>query len=156
MSGFFASCIKLGGRDASTRQPMPAEPDVAPATCAELAAQGYPRTDEEAEALISVVPSDATPLARKLIRGLRSGDLHVLEPVNHGSMPQEAAATTTAPLPRIGLTREEAAAAIGMSLDSFERHVQPTLRLVRLGRMRVVPVRELERWLGEHAGRALS
>lgn len=57
----------------------------------------------------------------------------------------------TAPIPRLALDREEAAASLGMSLDSFERHVQPTLRLVRLGRMRLVPVRELERWLAEHA-----
>jgi excisionase family DNA binding protein len=61
----------------------------------------------------------------------------------------------TAPTPRLALTREEAAAALGMSLDSFERHVQPTMRLVRLGRMRLVPIRELERWLEEHAGRTL-
>ena len=61
----------------------------------------------------------------------------------------------TAPIPRLALTREEAAAALGMSLDSFERHVQPTMRLVRLGRMRLVPIRELERWLEEHAGRTL-
>jgi hypothetical protein len=59
------------------------------------------------------------------------------------------------PIPRLALSREEAAAALGMSLDSFERHVQPTLRLVRLGRMRLVPVREIERWLEENAGRAV-
>jgi hypothetical protein len=57
----------------------------------------------------------------------------------------------TAPIPRLALCREEAAASLGMSLDSFERHVQPTLRLVRLGRMRLVPVRELERWLEQNA-----
>lgn len=62
----------------------------------------------------------------------------------------------TAPIPRLALTREEAAAAIGMSLDSFERHVQPTLRLVRLGRMRLVPVGELERWLEQNAARTLD
>jgi hypothetical protein len=62
--------------------------------------------------------------------------------------------TPTAPIPRLALTREEAAAALGMSLNSFERHVQPTIRLVRLGRMRLVPVQELGRWLGEHASRA--
>ncbi len=63
---------------------------------------------------------------------------------------------STAPIPRLALTREEAAAAIGMSVDSFERHVQPTLRLVRLGRMRLVPLRELERWLEDHAQRTLD
>lgn len=62
----------------------------------------------------------------------------------------------TAPIPRLALTREEAAASVGMSLDSFERHVQPTLRLVRLGRMRLVPVGELERWLAENAQRTLD
>lgn len=61
-----------------------------------------------------------------------------------------------AAIPRLALTREEAAASVGMSLDSFERHVQPTLRLVRLGRMRLVPISELERWLDEHAQRTLD
>jgi hypothetical protein len=61
-----------------------------------------------------------------------------------------------APVPRLALSREEAAASLGMSLDSFERHVQPTVRMVRLGRMRLVPVAELERWCVEHAGRAVS
>jgi len=61
-----------------------------------------------------------------------------------------------APIPRLALKREEAAAALGMGLDSFERHVQPTIRLVRLGRMRLVPIRELERWLDEHAERTLG
>ena len=53
----------------------------------------------------------------------------------------------TGPIPRLALDRSEAAAALGMSLDSFERHVQPTVRMVRLGRMRLVPISELERWL---------
>jgi hypothetical protein len=60
-----------------------------------------------------------------------------------------------APIPRMALSREEAAASLGMSIDSFERHVQPSLRMIRLGRMRLVPVRELERWADEQAERAL-
>ena len=60
------------------------------------------------------------------------------------------------PIPRLALTREEAAAAVGMSLDSFERHVQPHLRLLRLGRMRLVPVRELARWAEEQAERTIQ
>jgi hypothetical protein len=62
---------------------------------------------------------------------------------------------TLAPIPRLALTRDEAAAALGMSLDSFERHVQPTIRMCRLGRMRVVPIREIERWLDDNASRTL-
>ena len=57
----------------------------------------------------------------------------------------------TAPVPRIALTREEAAAALGMSLDSFEKYVQPHLRMIRRGRLRLVPVPELERWAAEAA-----
>jgi hypothetical protein len=38
----------------------------------------------------------------------------------------------TGPIPRLALSREEAAVSLGMSLDSFERHVQPTVRMVRL------------------------
>jgi hypothetical protein len=38
-----------------------------------------------------------------------------------------------------------------MSLDSFERHVQPDLRLIRRGRLRLVPVDELRRWATEQA-----
>ena len=60
-----------------------------------------------------------------------------------------------APIPRVALTREEAAAALGISLDSFERHVQPELRLIRRGRLRLVPVHELERWADGAAERTL-
>ena len=57
----------------------------------------------------------------------------------------------TAPVPRLALTREEAAASLGMSLDSFERHVQPSLRMIRRGRLRLVPIVELERWAEQEA-----
>jgi hypothetical protein len=60
-----------------------------------------------------------------------------------------------AAIPRITLTREDAAAALGMSLDSFERYVQPHLRLLRLGRMVLVPVGELRRWADDVAERAV-
>jgi hypothetical protein len=51
-----------------------------------------------------------------------------------------------APIPRVALSREDAAASLGMSLDSFERYVQPHVRIIRLGRMRRVAVAELEDW----------
>jgi hypothetical protein len=74
----------------------------------------------------------------------------------HDQPPTTPALTAIAPIPRLALTRPEAAAAIGMSLDSFERCVQPTIRLIRLGRMRLVPTNELERWLEDHAARTLD
>jgi excisionase family DNA binding protein len=57
---------------------------------------------------------------------------------------------------RLAFTRAEAAAAIGVSLDSFERYVQPELRLVRRGRLRLIPVAELSRWLEKNAARVLE
>lgn len=42
--------------------------------------------------------------------------------------------------------RKTAAKMLGMSLSHFERHVQPDLRLIYSGRLRLVPVYELERW----------
>ena len=44
---------------------------------------------------------------------------------------------------------------MGMSVDSFERHVQPDLRLIRRGKLRLVPVSELERWADRAAERVL-
>jgi hypothetical protein len=52
---------------------------------------------------------------------------------------------------RLAVTRAEAAHALGMSINSFERHVQPELRIVRRGKLRLIPVREIERWLEENA-----
>jgi hypothetical protein len=60
----------------------------------------------------------------------------------------------TQAIPRIALTREEAAASLGMSLDSWERYVQPEIKMLWLGRMRLVPVVELERWCERQAKRA--
>ena len=55
------------------------------------------------------------------------------------------------PVPRLLLTRREAAAALGMSLNHFARHVQPELKVVLSGQLVLIPVRELERWVQRHA-----
>lgn len=57
---------------------------------------------------------------------------------------------------RVTLTRPEAATALGISVDSFERHVQPELRLIRRGRMRLVPLAELKRWAERSASLTLD
>jgi excisionase family DNA binding protein len=54
-------------------------------------------------------------------------------------------------IPRLALTKVEAARALGVSVDFLDEHVAHELRMVRRGRRRLVPVRELERWLEEHA-----
>ncbi|MGH3042903.1 MAG: helix-turn-helix domain-containing protein [Gaiellaceae bacterium] len=52
---------------------------------------------------------------------------------------------------RIALSIEEAAAALSISRDSFERHVMAEVGLVQVGRRVIVPRRELERWLERHS-----
>ncbi len=59
--------------------------------------------------------------------------------------------TSTITAPAVALSRRDAAASLGYSLDHFERHVQPELKLIRRGRRIVVPVAELERWAAINA-----
>jgi excisionase family DNA binding protein len=56
-----------------------------------------------------------------------------------------------APVPRYTLTRREAAASLGISLNHFERKVQPELKVVISGQLVLIPVAELERWVLRHA-----
>ena len=60
----------------------------------------------------------------------------------------------TAPVHRVTYTVAEAGASLGVSLDHFQRHVQPHLRLIRLGARTLVPVAELEKWADQAAERA--
>jgi excisionase family DNA binding protein len=50
----------------------------------------------------------------------------------------------------------EAAEALGISPDHFDAHVRAQLRLVRQGRLVLVSVKELERWLEASAARAIE
>jgi hypothetical protein len=38
-----------------------------------------------------------------------------------------------------------------MSLRTFQRHVQPNVRIVAIGQLRLVPPSELDRWISEHS-----
>jgi hypothetical protein len=57
---------------------------------------------------------------------------------------------------RLALRLEEAAESLGMSVEFFNEHVRPEVRLVRRGRVIAVPVTELSRWLDENAAYALE
>ena len=58
--------------------------------------------------------------------------------------------------PRLALSIEEACAALGVSWDTWKEHIADQVRVVRLGRRKLVPVAELERWLADHAELTLS
>jgi|SRR4051812_24421124 len=59
-------------------------------------------------------------------------------------------------LGRLALSKCEAADALGVSVDFLEEHVMHELRVVRRGRRRLIPVRELERWRDANASFALD
>ena len=57
---------------------------------------------------------------------------------------------------RLAVSKADAAAMLGVSVDFFEDHVLADLRVVRLGRRVLVPLSELRRWLAESADLTLS
>ena len=61
-------------------------------------------------------------------------------------MPTRAPMEQAGQVPRVLLSRREAAAALGVSLRHFERHVQPYMRCVYSGQLRLYRLRDLERW----------
>ena len=58
----------------------------------------------------------------------------------------------TSPDP-LALRLADAAKALGISVESFERHVEAKIKIVPLGTMKLVAVAELERFLDEEAYR---
>jgi excisionase family DNA binding protein len=63
--------------------------------------------------------------------------------------------TVTIVAPAVAVTRGTAAQMLGMSLTTFEEVVQPHIKVIRRGRLRLVPVRELERWVEQNARRTV-
>lgn len=57
---------------------------------------------------------------------------------------------------RLAFTPEEAAASIGCSRSFLYEHILPELRVVRVGRRRIIPRESLEQWLREEASRAIG
>ena len=60
-----------------------------------------------------------------------------------------------ADVPLLALKPAEAAAALGVSRDYFDQHVNPELAWVRRGRLKLVAIAELQRWLEREAELAL-
>jgi excisionase family DNA binding protein len=58
--------------------------------------------------------------------------------------------------PALALSVKQACASLGVSWDTWREHIEPEVKLVRIGRRKLIPVRELERWLAEHAETTLK
>ena len=74
--------------------------------------------------------------------------VHLAEQQQKPAAPQETG--------KLALSKAEAAEALGMSVDHLERHVLPDLRIVRSGRLRLIPLTEIEAWLDRSASRTLA
>ena len=57
---------------------------------------------------------------------------------------------------RLALTPTEAARSLGVSRDFFDLHVKPELRVVRRGRLVLVPVSELRKWVEANAAQTVE
>lgn len=51
---------------------------------------------------------------------------------------------------RLALRKEEAAASLGVSDETFDRHIRPSLPVVRCGSLRLYPTRAIDQWLEQH------
>jgi excisionase family DNA binding protein len=57
--------------------------------------------------------------------------------------------------PTLALSVEQACEALGVSWDTWRAHIEPDVRLVRVGRRKLIPVSELQAWLDRRAERVL-
>lgn len=71
----------------------------------------------------------------------------------HSSLPSPSSPRI---VPRLALSKAEAAEALGVSVDYLEQHVLPELRVVRRGRRVFVAIAELEGWLERSAALTLD
>src|SRR3712207_3090447 len=112
-----------------------------------LAAQHRQKGTKKAVAIPTAVPMGP----RRMFPGGHNPTSHD----DRGMTPQKPAGkqrgATDSKLSRLAVTREEAAASIGCSVDFFDDHIRPYLRVRHVGRRVVIPVSELERWLDGRA-----
>jgi excisionase family DNA binding protein len=75
---------------------------------------------------------------------------------NPNGPPQSSNGGHTKRVPILALSIEEACEALGVSWKTWHEMIEPEVKLVRLGRRKLVPVAELERWLADHAENVLE
>lgn len=57
--------------------------------------------------------------------------------------------------PRVALTVKEACESLGVGWDLFHASIEPQLRIVRIGRRKLIPLSELQAWLDRNAEKVL-
>ena len=67
-----------------------------------------------------------------------------------GTTRQKPAASSKT-IQRLALTKSEAAESLGISVDSLELYVLPDVRVCRAGRLVLISVDELRRWLDRNS-----
>jgi len=60
------------------------------------------------------------------------------------------------PIPRLALNVGEACEALGVSHETWVAHIAADVKIVRIGRRKLIAVTELQRWLDEHGERILD
>ena len=68
------------------------------------------------------------------------------EPIADAMPPAEGPA-----VPRLALSVSEACEALGVSWNTWRHQIEPDVKLVRLGRRKLIPTTELQAWLDRHA-----
>jgi hypothetical protein len=58
--------------------------------------------------------------------------------------------------PRLALDVTEACEALGVSWPTWREHIEPEVKIVRVGRRKLVAVAELERWLADRGERIIE
>ncbi len=53
-------------------------------------------------------------------------------------------------VPRLAFNQQDAAAALGVSVDHFERHIKPDLPIVYSGTLKLYSLAALQEWLAEN------
>lgn len=122
-----------------------------------------PPTDEEEEAEAARLDAQWSEWqARSLAATGRTLDGDELrrwlmdgEPVTVEPTPPTRPKAVDLPAIALAVSREQAAQLLGVSPDTFKRHVLPDLRVTQVGARQLVPIRELEAWLDRNTARAL-
>ena len=85
-----------------------------------------------------------------------SNDALFAPPLRTPSSAPRFAARSPAPVQTLALRPDNAAQVLGVSRSFFFAEILPELRVVRRGRLRLVPLRSLEEWIERNSARALD